>query len=398
MPPAGYVAKTHRETPLACHCKMGRCFDCRLCPRRSCKINRCECPAGPTRLRVPKQRKLGEVLAVPGNLATVAAAPAASAAPEADPFGYLADDGYDYTPRQQQQQQQPSPPTERVVPANLANQVVRYKPLEYPEDVVEALQLPKRTIMSRFQRRRIAQEGIAAMQSNFEKASLKRTRQTFRDGIQKLAQVLLPEAPDYLLAALPEASDKEADCLKEILRQAPRHSVQARTAAAVLVESFPYKAVEDVLSKYQWKKAQEDYKGLVTGRILEARDATTPAAERKKRKAQQLEATSEPPLDAAKPRAKKTSPPTALPLSPLAPATLMDDTLRAMLATMPAVHHNNTNNHTNGTSVQSSVPAHRPLTIEEEAQRAMMATMQQRPAHGVVAAQVTEPRPPTTAI
>ena len=35
---------------------------------------------------------------------------------------------------------------------------------------------------------------------------------------------------------------------------------------------------------------------------------------------------------------------------------------------------------------------------EEEAQRAMMATMQQRPAHVAAAAQVTEPRPPTTAI
>lgn len=291
--------RKEKEPPLSCKCKEGRCVECRLCPRRSCKVNRCTCLAGPTRLRVPKKRKLGEIIALDqGNHRPCRAADSSGVATNATS-----------TNNQQQPHNSttdllleplgiaPVPTTPQVaagiathaddmavLPATTADwhdKVLRYKPLEFAQDVVEALQLPpQRQILSRFQRRKIATEGILSMQSAFEKQCCKRTVQTFQDAVQRIAELLLPEAPEYLLQRLPQVVNssslpQQQTCrklLQQVSETSPRKSVQSRTARAVLAAAtadLPHQKKDAVtMTKYVRKIALKDWELLQRGDVL----------------------------------------------------------------------------------------------------------------------------------
>ena len=253
--------RKEKEPPLACKCKEGRCVECRQCPRRSCKIDRCHCPGGPTRLRVPTKRKLGEIIADGQDIpATV------------PPAGNETTNSTNTDPCAEALGMTSLPQQGAMLPIDLQNKVLRYKPLEFPEDVMEALQLPKRQIMTRFQRRRIANGGMESFRLDataFEKACCKRTVQTFQDGVKRLAELLLPEDPEYLMTMLPRPKHHtEADILKQVIDKSPRRSVQARTARAVLAAALPRNETEIVMTKYARKVAMKDWDRLREGSVL----------------------------------------------------------------------------------------------------------------------------------
>lgn len=267
MPTLGKRAK---DPALGCKCKEGRCVECRQCPRLSCKLNPCQCPEGPTRLPVPRKRKLGEIFCVEGVALPVAAAAAASAsAANATPTQGEDGDLFDFG-----MSAPPPPPTEIALPVDLQNMVLRCKPLESAEDVIEALQLPRRQVLSRFQRRRIQTEGgvEASLVTNFDERSSKNTVQTFLDGVRRLAEIILPEAPDYLQAALPLSPsfvNRERQLLEQVMDTSPRKSIQARTARAVLAAASTNKNVgSDGMTKYTRKAALFDWQSIEQGHAL----------------------------------------------------------------------------------------------------------------------------------
>lgn len=272
------LRRKEKELPLACKCKEGRCVECRLCPRRSCKINRCDCPGGPTRLRFPAKRKLGEIIAERQDIPGIS--PPAVAAKVA------ANETVNTTTNAFAETLTMTSPQEAMLPVEIRNRVLRYKPLEYPEDVIEALQLPERQIMTRFQRRRVANEGMDSFCEDataFEKSCCKRTIQTFQEGVNRLAKLLLPEDPEYLLTKLPHPRHTGADMLKHVVDKSPRKSVQSRTARAILAAALPQNETESVMTKYTRKVAMKDWERIREGSVIGNKTNDTKQSEKPKR-------------------------------------------------------------------------------------------------------------------
>lgn len=246
-------------------------MECRQCPRRSCKINPCHCPGGPTRLRLPTKRRLGEIIADEGQPVTNIPAFVAPL-PAATTNGTTMHHTTNSNPYTETLGLTISPPQESIImPYDLQNKVLRYKPLEFPEDVMEALQLPKRQILTRFQRRRIARGGMEDFcrdATTFEKACCKRTVQTFQDGVKRLAELLLPEDPEFLMNKVTNPRHAEAEILKKVVDESPRKSVQARTARAVLAAALPPNETTDIMTKYARKVAMKDWDRIRTGSVL----------------------------------------------------------------------------------------------------------------------------------
>lgn len=261
--------RKEREPPLVCKCKEGRCVECRRCPRKSCKLNRCECIGGPTRLRVPNhsKRKRSDFLSRSTDKKVCAQPPAVGEPSCQNTFLTEA---------------LSSSVSEAPLVMGPLGQVSRQMSLKYAEDVVEALQLPKRQIMSRFQRRKIAKEGIESLQSTFERQCLSRTVQTFRDGVQKLAELLLPEDPGYLCDELLHSKHVEAELLKTVVTKAPRKSIQSRTARAVLAAALPRGKTDDIMSKHSRQVALKDWELLKDGMTLDVSKSTDVAFRKQK--------------------------------------------------------------------------------------------------------------------